>query len=431
MSTGQFGYAEKSITYAAADYSTVRAWALAVHIARCEAFFRACQKNLNSGTYGGVWNTDYTVSDLEEYIPYNPDDPDSENFVLYIQDLHPSNIDTTGQYPAFLTVFENGRSITKYVIITSNGFTNNPSYSSDHTKGLYIPNEKYQGNGTYKFIPIDLAHMFCANDLSTASDIRTGTLGNGELTISTPYGVNCADTTTNANTNNGNGIIYKPTEGVTYTFGYAVKDLAIECFYRNSLFPSGSSMLWSIIGNIFDGDLGFNEDTGLFEKFPFGEFSPWRNALDERSGLSLNSYSFLGNTNKLSCDVLCDDGWSYKKSIVGQSVLSKACMLPSYSPFRSSSSSPDKLKWAAGCVGFSFDCGYQSVRSFGGIDGSGNNTKGFVKDDVLRLVSAMATRTGGSTYKNGEFVAMNMGTPQDSMEFGVLLGWDSTNQSIL
>lgn len=430
MATGGFYYAEESVTYNAANYSTVRDWAYAVHVARCKAFARSTKKGADT-YYGGFWNTDYTVSDLEEYIPFDPDDPDSYMLVINIQDLHPSTDDPTGQYPAFLTVFENGRSLTKYVIITSNGFTNNASYSSDPTKGLYIPNEKFNGNGTYKFLPIDMAHMFCANGLSTYQDITQGTLGNGELTISTPYGVNFGDYTSTGQTSNGNGIIYRPTEGVTYTFGYAVKDLAIECFYKNSNFASGTGMMWSIIGNIFDGDLDYDDDTMLFAKFPFGEFAPYRNGQDERNGLSLSQYSYYGNTNKLSCDCLCEDGWSYKKAIVGNSVLSKGCLLPSFAPFRSNSNSPQKLKWAAGCMGFAFDCGYNATRTFAGIDGLGNNTKGFVRDDILRFVSAMATRTGGSTYKNGEFVAMNMGAPQESMEFGVILGWDSTNQSIL
>lgn len=429
MANGGFYYAEESVTYNAANYNTVRDWAYAVHVARCKAFARSTQKGADT-YYGGFWNTDYTVSDLEEYIPYDPDDPDSYMLVINIQDLHKSDVDPTGQYPAFVTIFENGRTLTHYAIITSNGFTNNLAYTSDPTKGLYIPSSKFGGDGYYKFIPFDLAHAFAANGFANPSNIQTGDIGNGELPITTICGLNCSQTGSSTYTGNAsNSIVYNPTEGITYTFGYAVKDLAIECFYKTS--ESAAGMMWSIIGNIFTGDLGYDDESMLFSKFPFGYYAPWRNSFNEKNGLTASEYSYLASNSRIECDVLRDDGWSYRYKSHGLSVPSIASMMPSYMPFRSSSSSPQRLKWASGCVGFSFDPGYNYVRSFDGIDGLGNNTKGFIRDDLLRVVSIFATRIGGATYQGSNFVAMNMGTPQNYQDFGILLGWDPSNPSII
>lgn len=430
MTTGGFGYHEESIRYVSADYTTKRSWCLAVHVARCKAFALASRMDPSNGDFGGMWITDPTTIDISVFVPFDPDDPDSHGVTIGIQDLHKSDVDPSGQYPAFLTIFENPVSYAHYAIITSNGFTNESSYSSDPSKGLYIPTSKFCGNGYYKNIPYDLAHAYAANGFGDPSDITSGTISNGELTISTICGLNYSQTSSTTYTsNNSNAIIYNPTEDATYTFGYAIKDLAIECFYKTS--SSSAGMLWSIIGNIFTGDLGFDDDTAYFSKFPFGFYAPWRNGFNERNGLSISDYSYLSSNDYIECDVLQDDGWSYRYKSSGLNITSVPLMLPSFLPLRSNSNSPDKLKWSSGCIGFSFASGYNNVRTFGGIDGLGNNTKGFVRDDVLRFVSIFATRTGGATYKGGELVAMNMGTPQINLEFGVLLGWDPDNQSIL
>lgn len=432
MANGDFMYAEASVTYNAATYATTKDWAYAVHVARCKAFVYATQKGTGLDQFGGRWNCDYTVQDLEEYFPLDPDDPDSDMYMLAIQDLNKDQVDLGGNYPAFYTVFQEGGSLAAYAIITARGFSNQNSMASDISKGLYIPSDMLAGNGTYKFVPIDLAHMFGCNGIQSYQNIKAGTLGNGELPVSTPYGVNFADTTSTTSTStNSNGIIQNPTEGVTYTFGYAVKGLAIECFYKNSLFQSNTGMLWSLIGNIFAGELGYDDQTMLFSKFPFGYINLYRNGQNEKAGLSASDYSYYIDHNKIDCDCLCDNGWSYRHSIVGQSVLSKASLLPSYMPYRSSSATPQKLKWSAGCLGFAFDVGYQTVRNFAGIDGLGNNTKGYLRDDVFRFVPITATRIGGATYQGSNFVSMYMGYPQNSLEFGVLLGWDMSNPSII
>ena len=441
MANGGFGYAECSILYDSMGYFAKRSWAKAVHIARCKAFVWATYRGwiLNpDGDYQGVWASDVTDDDIIETIPRNPDitdpsDPNYDSYDLYIQDLHPSDIDPNGQYPAFYTVFENPRTFARYAIITSLGFTNNSSQANDPSKGLFIPNDLLAGNGTYKFVPFDLAHMFGCNNISSSNHISTGSLASGELPVSTPYGVNFSDTTSTTSTaSNNNAIIQNPTQGVTYTFGYGVKELMIECFYKNSLFASNTGMLWSLIGNIFEGNLVYDTDTDKFTTFPFGYINLYRNGQNEKNGLSASDYSYYIDHNKIDCDCLCDDdGWSYRHKIVGQSVLSKASLLPSFLPYRSSSSSPQKLKWSAGCLGFAFDAGYNTTRNFAGIDGLGNNSKGYLKNELFRFVSIFATRIGGSTYQGSNFVSMYMGTPQNNLEFGVLLGWDPSNPSII
>ena len=438
MASGGFGYAECSILYDSMGYFSKRSWALAVHIARCKAFVwatRACSLIDPDSIFNGVWQADETVNDIEKHFGkdpdiQDPDDPDYEDYILFIQDLHQSDVDPNGQYPAFYTVFYNPRTNVNYAIITSLGFTNNSSQANDPSKGLYIPNEMLSGNGTKKFIPFDLAHQYACNGLSSKQNISAGTLGAGELCVSSTFNNYTSVAGSTSTASSTSGIVQNPTQGVTYTFGYAVKELAIECFYKNSLYASNAGMLWSLIGNIFSGDLGYDDDNITFSKFPFGYVSLNRNNMKETDALQLDTYTYY-MSDYGDMDVLCDDdGYSYRKKSWNLAA-STPFLLPSFMPFRSSSTSPQKLKWAAGCVGFSFNAGYNTTRDFAGIDGLGNNTKGYLKDDLFRFVSTFATRIGGATYQGSRFVSMNSGWPQNNLEFGVLLGWDMSNPSII
>lgn len=440
MSNGCFAYYQESLTYSSSTYQTKRDWALAVHIARCKAFYYATflSKTLNpDNIFSGIWDTDSTVSDIDIYIPRNPDitdpdDPDYSVYVLWIQDLHASDVDPNGQYPAFYTVFTNIGSNVQYAIVTSLGFTNNALQKNDPSKGLYVAVSVLSGNGSKSFIPIDLAHMLGCNGITLDNDSISDktALQNGELSLCSSFGLFSSASGFSSTATSDGGIIQNPTNGITYTFGYSVKDLAIECFYKNSLYAQNSGMLWSIIGNIFKGDLDFNENTLVFGKFPFGYIIPNRNQIKETVGLGVDTNTYYTG-NAFDCDCLCDDGFSYRKNSSSYNIESDALLLPSFMPFRSSSTSPQKLKWSAGCLGYSFASGYNNVRTFVGIDGLGNNTKGFLRDDLFRFVSIFATRIGGALYSASSFISMNMGTPQNYMEFGVLLGWDSSNPSII
>ena len=60
MAAGGFKFGQASATYDSSTYTTKRAWALAVHRARCDAFFLAQYRE------GGNWETVET-EELNEF----------------------------------------------------------------------------------------------------------------------------------------------------------------------------------------------------------------------------------------------------------------------------------------------------------------------------------------------------------------------------
>lgn len=436
MANGQFAYMESSVTYDPSAHTTLREWALQVHLARCAAFYRATDRaaGITTDEFRGYWSSiNFSGSSYPVFnsIIYTNEDGTGSQITIRTQDRHPSSVDPNGQYPAFVTIFEAQGCYAQYAIITSLGFTNNSSHESDPSKGLFVASTRLCGDGgTYKHIPISIAHCFAANGFGTPNDILTGNPGNGELTISECAGLPSTRSNSTTSTASTNGIVRNPVSGKTYTFGYAVKGLTIECFYKTSTFPSNSGMMWSIIGRIFDGDVGL-DDSYHVTKFPFGYFAPYTNLSNEASDYSLSSYTYFDDSDRIDADVLKDNGVSYRYDSILELSSSNAFCIPSYAPFRSKTSAPDKLVWAAGGLSFTCNAGYNQTRNYAGIDGNGNNTKGFFRTDVFRFVSIFATRVGGSTYQGGNFVAMYSGTPMNGLEFGVLLGWDESNRSIL
>lgn len=430
MASGGFAYEQSSVTYVSANYSTKKDWALAVHCARCVAFARATDRDaeLNEGeTHSLSWKSITFTGSSYPVLHYTPE----FGITFHVQDLHPESVDPNGDYPALITIFEDQKSYAQYAIITALGYTNNSSHSSTPSQGLYIPSMKIAGRGNYYHLPVCLAHMFGANGISSAIDITSGSLGSGELTISEICGLAHYDTSGTDSSASYNSILKNPSQNMTYTFGYAKKGLAIECFYKAANYGQNVGMMFSVIGNIFDGDTGYDPDEYTFSKFPFGYVAPWNNSLYETQAATPDRYCYVSNDERIDCDCLCEDGISYRWKDNNANVASAPLILPSNVPLRSNSNTPEKLPWSSASLGFTYYVGYNTTRTFVGIDGLGNNFKGFLRNDIWRYVSICATRVGGSTYQEGNFVAMNCGAPQNFFELGILIGWDASNQSIL
>lgn len=435
MASGGFAYASASVTYHAADYGTNYDWALALHRARVTAFLRASYRGgvVSPGEFSGPWDSESPASygsmraQIAENIEYDPAGHPGLTTTVYIQDVNGS---AQPSYPAFVTVFVNPDSPTQFAIITSRGYHNNFGFVGDVTKGFYIPIAKCLSCGNSRRLPYSFAHAFGANKISSfdiSGNLDQGTLTSGELPICPSYGLTAHTSTSNTSSSGQASVITAPTEGVSYQFGYAIKGVAIEGFYKTSAYPAGVGAMWDISGAIFDGDLGWNADESEFFGTVFGYYSPYVNVEDSQARSVSDSFSFAGTG--ASVDALDKDGRSYARQLLqsGASVSCYPACSPGYIPQRSNSTIGEKLVWSTACVAWSVAASYNAIRNLPSIDGQGNSVKGFLRDDIFRFVSIFATRTGGTTFQGGNFIGMNCGQQSSGFEVGVLLGWDGSN----
>lgn len=437
MASGGFAYASASVTYHAADYGTNYAWALALHRARVTAFLRASYRA--SVVSGGArfssrqWDSirlsdDSSRDEIEDQIEYDPTGHPGSTDAVYTQIV---NGTAQTQYPAFVTVFVNPDSLTQFAIITARGYHNKSDFAGDPTKGFYIPIAKCLSCGNLRRLPITFAHAFSANGFKSIKD-NTGELDNGimgpyELPICPSYGLAAYEGTSNDSSVGQASVIASPIEGRTYQFGYAIKGVAIEGFYKTSVYPAGVGAMWDISGAIFDGDLGWDADELEFSGAVFGYYSPYVNVKDTQARSVSDSISFAGTG--ASVDALDKDGQSYAQQLL-QSGVSASCdpaCSPGYIPQRSNSTIGEKLVWSTACVAWSVAASYNAIRNLPSIDGQGNSVKGFLREDIFRFVSIFATRIGGTTFQGGNFIGMNCGQQLSGFEVGILLGWDASN----
>lgn len=435
MASGGFAYASASVTYHAADYGTNYDWALALHRARVTAFLRASYRTgvVTPGEFNGTWPSESPASygsaraQIEERIEYDPAGHPGLTLPVYIQDVNGS---AQPSYPAFVTVFVNPDSLTQFAIITARGYHNNSAFAGDPTKGFYIPIAKCLSCGNLRRLPYTFAHAFGANTLSSfvnSGEIDQGTLAFGELPICPSYGLAAYEDTSNTSSVGQASVIVSPIEGRTYQFGYAIKGVAIEGFYKTSVYPAGVGAMWDLSGGIFDGDLGWNVDEEEFSGTVFGYYSPYVNVKDTQARSVSDSFSFAGSG--ASVDALDKDGQSYARKLLQSGVSAQfnpACS-PGFLPQRSNSTIGEKLVWSTACVAWSVAASYNVIRNLPSIDGQGNSVKGYLRDDIFRFVSIFATRTGGTTFQGGNFIGMNCGQQSSGLEVGVLLGWDASN----
>lgn len=430
---GGFKFGKASVTYDSTTYPTKRDWALAVHKARCQALMNAAYASLGGIAYFARIQTGISEITDTVHLKYGTHE---EDVTIYIQDLHPTSADTGGAYPAFVSYFRVGarNDSPEYCIITSNGFHGKAANSQDYTKGLYVNAAKLVCNGNirYRYYPKNLAHAFAKNGFGSY-DVGSSNVSQGETSV-----CNCFNTDGNqaydtggsgsSNTANSNdGMVYNPTNGRTYTFGYAVKyglesGSMIEAFYRVSNYDQNMGWLWCIIGEIFDNNC-------IGNAYPVGALKIYRGSMTETGSLTASTTTDYSNVT--SSQVIKSDGGRFPADSMPNMTSIRPVIMPSFIPNRCNSNTPDELIYAAACVGYG-GASYTNTLSSDGIDGNGNCVKGYIKTDLLRMVSFLATKIGGTTYQGGNFVVpCNCGAVQNNMDFGIILGWDPSNESIL
>lgn len=412
MSAGGFMFGQSSATYDSATYSTKREWALDLHRARCDAFYKA-QRN-----EGQNWSTqsDGTGTWISESRTVG-----SSNYTLKIRDLKPPSSDTTGEYPAFVTVWRHVNGY-EYAIITSNGMKwgtgATPLINEMYIGGAHLSMD--MSNSSKKYTFVSLAHSYANSGFADYS-FSSNTLNDGELSVLPLFGFNGATAySSNATSNNSYGVVYNPDQGVTYSFGYAIRGAVIECFYRTSAYSANSGWNWSIIGQILSNPLSWNNAACYC----------YYNGGDEKAIIS-SSYCprYSGHECAFSC--LDHDNKSFS-GVNSSNVTRYPRLVPCFYPSRCNTNTPSALLFSAGCLCI---CSYTSPlyqESFAGIDGEGDCTAGLIDTDVLRIVARQACTVGGATYQGGNFVVpCNQISIENGEDFSVILGWDASNESIV
>lgn len=417
MSAGGFMFGQASVTYNSATYTTKRDWALAVHKARCDAFLLAQKRAQDK------WSTIQTV-DINEFSDTRT--IDGTTVTLYIQDYHPLSSDTTGAYPAFVSYFEHEDGA-EYCIITANGMHQIPSKESDITYGMYIYSNYLVGDGTSstnKFAFYSLAHCYANNGFNDYNFGIIDTPNSEQLAVCPIMGFDgkMVNNSSQRTSNSGSSLVYNPTQGVTYYFGYAIRGTVIEVFYRASNYDSNTGWNWSLIGPILMNPAS-GHSTAMYCYYGGGSSS-------ELMPITTNYYpSYSGH----SCIFQCiNSSGEFFPQFASANVNRYPRLSPGFWPSFCSTSLPSELPYSAGFLSFTVMTSVMYTESFVGIDGNGGCFAGFIDTDILRIVPRPACTVGGSIYQGGNFVCPAKQIAIDQCnDFGVLLGWDYMNESIV
>ena len=417
MSAGGFMFGQASVTYDSATYTTKRDWALAVHKARCDAFLLAQKRE------GNHWSTTQT-SDINEFSDTRT--IDGTTVTLYIQDYHPLSSDTTGAYPAFVSYFEHEYGA-EYCIITANGMHQIPSKASDITYGMYIYSNYLVGNGTSsvnKFSFYSLGHCYANSGFNDYVLTTNGTPNAEQLAVCPIMGFdgNMVNNSSQKTSNSSKGLVYNPVQGVTYYFGYAIRGTVIETFYRSSSYTANTGWNWSLIGPILVNPAS-GYSTAMYCYYSGSNSS-------ELAIIDSNYYPcYSQRSNIFQC--IDSDGEFFPK-FISSSVNRCPRLAPGFWPNLCTTSLPSELPYSAGFLTFCYNTSVVYTESFAGIDGHGGCFAGFIDTDILRIVGRQACTVGGATFQGGNFVSpVNQLGMENCNDFGVLLGWDSANESIV
>lgn len=428
MAAGGYIYEQIDLAYdAGTNGATVRSWALAVHLARCKAFMAAADRESNG--YGGVgWYSVQTSLYDEMTESYMGDD-------IYIQDIHPTSVDTSGDYPAFVTFFRcNNAEGSEYCIITYSGFNAYDSYSnptSYYSYGLYMPESSLQRGSTntsYVSCGGSMAHAFASAGFGNHDVCGSVFLTTGCTHIMPAHmaleGMNYSYNRTNGsligaradNMYNSN-LVSK-----TYQFGFAIKGTHIIALERRS---DADGWLWSIIGDVFD-TLIASGDTYRAGCIVNDYYST---SGEETKGT--HKVTIENNGNPTSRISFCNtSGVRYKPSNANVDLgMTRSCSDYTFNPCaRTDKTTPTDTRYNAVGVGAMCNYWYSATGDLG-VDGDSNGGKGFISTDILRQVSAGVCQTAGAIFQSGNFVAM--ASYYQYSTCGWLLGWDASNASII
>lgn len=428
MSAGGYIYEQVDLAYdASTNGLTTRSWALAVHVARCRAFYFAVQRE--AASFGGDGWYSIQTNLYNEFSEYQ------DGVYYYIQDIHPTSVDTGEQYPAFVTFFKNNGTGAEYCILTYSGFNANDSYSDPTTYynyGLYMPKANLQrgADGTsYASCGSDMSHAFARNGFANYDVCSSSFLSLGDCTFVMPAG----------SKNEGNANSYQKDYtslvgrraqqgasdgylvGKTYQFGFAVKGTQIIALMRRS---DANGWMWSIIGEIFDTLIDQN-DTHKVGCLTHDYYS------NDEQEISTAHDTVLGtNTTADGRVSFCTNAGIPFKS-TDSSMHTEYTRSMGYfgiSPCaRTDNTIPSDTRYNAIAVGACYNH-FSITSSDNGVDGDGNGCKGFIDTNLLRQVSGGVCQNVGATFQGGNFVCMKA---DYSNQYGFIIGWDSSNQSIM
>lgn len=426
---GGYIYEQVNLEYnQSTNGATVRSWALAIHKARCEAFIKAVGREYTSFS-GNDWDSVQTNL-------YDEFSDTIESKTVYIQDIHPTSVDTGEQYPAFVTFFQNNGTGSEYCIITYSGFNAYDSFSdptSYYNYGLYIPQVNLQRGvyspTSYASCASDMAHAFSLNGFGNYDVCSSSFLSLGDCTRIMPAGSKYEGYPSSYNTDSNSlvglrssqGASHSDLVGKTYQFGFAVKGTQIIALMRRS---DANGWLWSIIGSIFD-VLVDSSDTHKIGCLTHDYYSSsqYETGADHSSVLNNNNtadgrVSFCTNAGIPFKSTNNSIHTEYTRSTGDYGI--NPCA-------RTDNTIPSDTRYNTVAVGACYNY-FDSTSSEAGVDGNGNGCKGFIDTNLLRQVSAGVCQSVGSTFQGGNFVCMKA---SNSSGYGFILGWDSSNISIM
>lgn len=403
MSDGGFIYEKVTITSNPSAYATRNDWCVFVHLKRCEAFLRATERE------SAHWTPIHTGETGEDTsnVSYN----DSNTVEVY-----KIKFSVSDDYPAYVSYFRNPKTLSEYSIITAAGL----SFSSNSSSCAYINparlNQISYGTSYYYLAP-SFAHSMVMKGSFTSYDLKSSIVTKNEIPVTCQYGI--YRTVQNGGDTGGYGMVYNYTNAnynnKTYSFGYAVKGDTIISIYSFD----GGAPFWSIIGDIFDENaIGGN---------PYGVIcSP--NADNESDTSTSISYQRWVDDQAPNLSVIDYKGDAYPNKTMHDSYANyiKCRCMPSFICARPNATVPARLAYGALCCAFNT---YSNLE-IPSIDESGNMMKGYIRTDVLRVVSHRLCTNAGSIFQGGNFVSMSIGSSSEQGPLGILLGWDSSNGAL-
>lgn len=402
MSDGGFIYEKITITSNSSAYATRNDWCVFVHSKRCEAFLRATKRE------SAHWIPIRTGETGEDASNVSYDDSNTV-------EVYKIKFSVSEDYPAYVSYFRNPKTLSEYAIITATGLSFNSNSASD----AYInPSRLNQisGGDRYYSLAASFAHSMVMKGAFASYDLKSSSVAKNEIPVTCQYGLYKSVQSTNSTSDYSMVYLYtQPSlDNKTYSFGYAVKGDTIISIYSYN----GGDPFWSIIGDIFDENtIGGN---------PYGVICiPNGNSSDSTSKITYQKWVDVQSPN---LSVIDYKGDAYPNKTMHDSYASYItcrCM-PSFICARTNATVPARLAYGALCCAFNT---YSNLE-IPGIDEFGNMMKGYIRTDVLRVVSHSLCKNSGSIFQGGNFVSMSIGSSSDPGTLGILLGWDSSNGAL-
>lgn len=401
MSDGGFKFAKVTITADSSIYTDVSLWCLAVHKTRCEAFLRATERE------NGHWTSIQTSLSNESTIPVNYDD--TNTYSVYYA---PTTSST--DYPGYISYFKDTDTDMEYSLATSYGYNVNSSYASSYSYiSPYRANQLGGSKASSYNLPSTCGHAIAMNGFKSY-DITNMYMNTDELPFTPQYGISRVVGISDGNFSGvGSTIGYRTSSG-NYTYGFAVKENVILSFYQ---YNSGN-IFWSIAGEIFNSDCIGGHPYGII-CCPCSEVSDTATNISTQKWID-DYYSFLTVS-----DYEGNAYPTYDIKVNTSNKITARCM-PSYISARANATVPTNLYYGNLCCAFNLSSNY----SIPGIDADGNLCKGYIRSDILRVVSHRLCTSPGSLFQSGNFISLGS-TASDAGVLGILLGWDSSNSSLM